>query len=126
MTERTDAADRLSAAMTSLGLGSTRMAALLAVSRQSVASWRSGKRTVPETIVRFVELLALHAGCPIAHVRLDPALFAWLKAEAEARRVSQAQVVRDALYDAMAARMPDESDAADYVPVCAQCGGDPT
>ena len=63
MTERTDRSARLSSAMTSLGLGSTRMAALLAVSRQSVASWRSGKRQAPEGAVRHAELLALHAGC---------------------------------------------------------------
>ena len=63
MTERSDRSDRLTDAMASLGLGSTRMAELLAVSRQSVASWRSGKRQAPETIVRFAELLALHARC---------------------------------------------------------------
>ena len=68
MTDRSDAADRLAAAMTSLGLGPTRMAALLAVSRQSVASWRSGKRQAPETVVRFSELLAVHARCGTGRV----------------------------------------------------------
>ena len=63
VTERSDKADRLAAAMTSLGLGPTRMAELLAVSRQSVASWRSGARQAPEGAVRHAELLALHAGC---------------------------------------------------------------